>query len=68
MAENDGLIDVTLERDYGPHKAGERVRVDPERMAWILEHLPPLTTLAAHPVFDSAPDAELPRLEEVADA
>lgn len=36
-ATNDGFEDYTLARDYGDHKAGTTIRVDPERKAWLDE-------------------------------
>lgn len=36
----DGLIEVELPADYGPHKAGAKLRVDPVRAEWIRTHLP----------------------------
>lgn len=34
----DGFEDYTLARDYGNHKSGTTIRVDPERKAWLDEH------------------------------
>jgi hypothetical protein len=31
----DGLEDYTLGKDYGTHKAGDTIPVDPERREWL---------------------------------
>lgn len=31
----DGLEDYILGKDYGPHKAGDTIPVDPERREWL---------------------------------
>jgi len=31
----DGLEDYTLGKDYGPHRAGDTIPVDPERRDWL---------------------------------
>lgn len=34
----DGLIEYKLGMNYGEHKAGSTIRVDPERRLWLDEH------------------------------
>ena len=37
-AVDDGLVAIKLAKGYGDHKAGETMRVDPVRAAWLREH------------------------------
>jgi hypothetical protein len=59
MAEHDGLEDVRLDRDFGPFKAGETIRVDPGRAQWLRDRqTSPSLTGKPKPGPTAIPDPE----------